>query len=153
MSPYWTVGIHVFFLDASELGLEPTILPSVLERDNIMMTRLEMIRQASAVRMGLFDDMASAARTKSIPKVCITSRPRPHPLISGESLDVSRVDIVVRCISSGDAHRALPITASLAVAAAAQVSGSGCAQTALRPHQGLWRNNGRPSVGNHLGRC
>lgn len=113
------------FIDAKDLdGFEPTILPADLEKDKSMLDILEQIRRASLVRIGLASSIDVAAKTKSIPKVCIVSPPTDYKTLSGATLSAGSIDLVVRCISSGDPHRALPITAALCVAAAAQTEGT-----------------------------
>lgn len=117
-------GNPCVFIHASDLDVDPSILPQELEKDGEKLKLLEDIRRAALVLMGLAPTMSDAAKTKSIPKVCIVGRPSTHKLISGETLEAESADLVVRTISSGDPHRAIPITAALCVAAAAQVNGT-----------------------------
>lgn len=117
-------GNPCVFIHASDLDVDPSILPQELEKDGEKRKLLEDIRRAALVLMGLAPTMSDAAKTKSIPKVCIVGRPSTHKLISGETLEAESADLVVRTISSGDPHRAIPITAALCVAAAAQVNGT-----------------------------
>ncbi|RSH79558.1 hypothetical protein EHS25_007970 [Saitozyma podzolica] len=101
-------GNPCVFIHASELDLDPWILPQELEKDGEMLKLLEDVRRAALVLMGLAPTMSKAAKTRSIPK----------------TLEAESADLVVRTISSGDPHRAIPITAALCVAAAAQVNGT-----------------------------
>jgi 2-methylaconitate cis-trans-isomerase PrpF len=55
-----------------------------------------------------------------VPKIAMVSPPSSHLLPSGEAIDESAIDLVVRAISVGQPHRAVPIT----VAAAANLEGS-----------------------------
>jgi 2-methylaconitate cis-trans-isomerase PrpF len=115
-------GNPCVFVLASELGINPTILPS--EFTPAMLARLDALRNAAAVQMGLVNTLEEAAAKKAVPKVCIMSAPATHTVLSGATVGAGDVDVVVRCMSSGDPHRALPITASLCTAAAAHVPGT-----------------------------
>lgn len=117
-------GNPCVFVLAQDLGIDPTILPPDLEKDKGMLRRLDYIRNAAAVKMGLVTTLDAAQAAKSVPKVCIVSRAAEHTVLSGATIAAHEVDLVVRCTSSGDPHRALPITAALCIAAAAQVQGS-----------------------------
>ncbi|KAL1412181.1 SUMO1 sentrin specific peptidase 8 [Vanrija albida] len=117
-------GNPCVYVLASDLGLDPTILPPDLENDRAMLEKLAAIRAAASVRMGLVPNVEAAAGMKSVPKVCIMSAPSTHTVLSGATLGPDSVDVVTRCISADDPHRALPITASLCTAAAAQVPGT-----------------------------
>lgn len=130
-------GNPCVFVLASDLGMDPVILPPALERDKDMLGRLNDIRNAAAVKMGLVDTPEKAQAQKSVPKVCIVSASIPHTVLSGARIAEDDIDLVVRCISSGDPHRALPITAALCTAAAAQVEGSLVQRVAKRRQGGI----------------
>ena len=57
-------------------------MPADIEGDPTLMNRLEALRQAAAVAMGVFPDFATAARMVSIPKVVLLW-PKDAPTISG----------------------------------------------------------------------
>lgn len=116
-------GNPCVFVSADMLdGFDPEILPGNLEKDTKLLDQLEQIRRASLVKMGIVSSMDGGIKVRSIPKICIVSPYQPHTLLSGcASVDS---DITVRCISSGDPHRAIPVTAALCLAAAAQTTGS-----------------------------
>lgn len=110
------------FVLASDVGLSGTELPSQIHGD--VLAKLNALRNAAAVKMGLARTLDEAERKRSVPKVVVLSAPVEHEVLSGATLREDEVDIVGRCISSGDPHRALPITAALCTAAAAQVPGT-----------------------------
>ncbi|EEP82881.1 conserved hypothetical protein [Uncinocarpus reesii 1704] len=116
------VGNPSVFVSAEELGVSGTILPDETQNVPGLLDRLESIRQQATMKMG----MASTPREvpASIPKICFVSQPSSHSLLSGEILDGDSVDVVVRAISVGQPHRALPITTSLSLAVAAKIQGS-----------------------------
>jgi 2-methylaconitate cis-trans-isomerase PrpF len=72
--------------------------------------------------MGLCKDEASAPQ--SIPKIAMVSPSGRHKLLSGESIDEGTIDLVVRALSVGQPHRAVPITLAMATAVAARLQGS-----------------------------
>jgi hypothetical protein len=112
------------FVAASDLGLTGVELPTALERDADFLERMEAIRQAASVAMGLTADLAAAKKLASIPKVAMVSTPQPSPTLSGRSLYADEMDIVVRMISVGQPHRAVPITGAVCLAVAARIPGS-----------------------------
>lgn len=125
------VGNPCIFLSASELDIDGTVLPDVLSsrEQSAFLSRLERIRAQAAVKMGMATSTENVPA--SIPKVCFVSPPSTHRLLSGDLLRGEyEVDIVVRAISMGQPHKALPITAGLAMSAAAGVEGS-AVQTCL----------------------
>lgn len=109
-------------ISAEALGVDGTILPEAAEADPALLPRLEEIRRQASVLMGLSKDKTSVAN--SVPKIAILSKPSTHKILSGEVLDQNVVDLVVRAISVGQPHRAVPITVALAIAAAAKIDRS-----------------------------
>ncbi|MCW1430825.1 2-methylaconitate cis-trans isomerase PrpF family protein [Novosphingobium sp. JCM 18896] len=112
------------FVAASDLGLTGVELPTALERDAAFLEKMEAIRQAASVAMGLTADLAGAKKLASIPKVAMISAPQHSPTLSGRELAANEMDIVVRMISVGQPHRAVPITGAVCLAVAARVPGS-----------------------------
>lgn len=119
------------FVTAADMGLTGTETPAVLERNDALLRRLEAIRQAGAVAMGMAPDPAAAAKVTSIPKVAILAAPIESVIASGRRLAESEVDIVCRMISVGQPHRAVPLTGALCLAVACRVPGS-LAQSLVR---------------------
>lgn len=128
-------GNPCVFVRAEDIEMNPTTLPADLEKDVRILSRLEQIRMGARIKMGLAESMEDAAKVRSVPKVCVVSPPTTHTVLSGQIVEAGAVDIVVRCVSSGDPHRALPITASLCLAAALKVAGS-IPNRAHRPRAG-----------------
>lgn len=110
------------FIQAEDVDIEGTVLPDALDANPTLLSRLESIRRQASVAMGLSQDEASAPQ--SIPKIAMVSRPKAHKLLSGKGIDGSTVDLVVRALSVGQPHRAVPITVALAIAVAANIEGS-----------------------------
>lgn len=112
------------FVDAEALGVTGTDLPAIMERDTELLAKLEAIRLAASVAMGLAPDLASAAKIPSVPKVAIVSRPRAAGTLSGRQLAPADMDIAVRMISVGQPHRAVPVTGATCLAVACRIPGS-----------------------------
>jgi 2-methylaconitate cis-trans-isomerase PrpF len=117
---------------APDVGMTGTEAPAVIERDRDLTARLESLRQAAAVGMGMAPDMATAARVVSIPKVAILAAPLDTALLSGRTMAADEVDIVARMISVGQPHRAVPLTGALCLAVACRVPGT-VAHELVRP--------------------
>lgn len=112
------------FVAAADLGLTGTELPTALERDQAFLARMEAIRQAASVAMGLAADLAAARQLASIPKVAVVAAPQDAPTLSGRVLAAGEMDIAVRMISVGQPHRAVPITGAVCLAIAARLPGT-----------------------------
>ena len=116
------VSTACVFVKAKSLGFDGSALPDQIESHPTILARLESIRQLAAVAMGLCETVSKAPN--GIPKIGVVSKSLDHPLLSGKTLGAASIDLVVRVISMGQPHRAIPITVSLAVAAAAKLSSS-----------------------------
>ncbi|GAB7348887.1 hypothetical protein MBLNU459_g7582t3 [Dothideomycetes sp. NU459] len=114
------VGNPCVFVQASDLGVPGGILPDSIESHPDLLRRLDSIRRQASVAMAISSDTSSAPG--SIPKIAMVSPPHPHTLLSGEAAQES--DLVVRALSVGQPHRAVPITVALALAAASKIRGS-----------------------------
>ena len=109
---------------ADALGLTGVELPDAIESDAALTEKLEAIRRAGAVAMGLEPE------TASVPKVGFVAPPADAMTLSGKRLAADTVDLSARAISMGRPHRALPLTAALALAAAARIPGTIAAEAA-----------------------
>ncbi|GKZ23453.1 hypothetical protein AbraIFM66951_008487 [Aspergillus brasiliensis] len=104
------------FVSASSLGVRGDLTPDEIAAHPGLLPRLDSIRRQAGVKMGIAT--TTDAVPGSIPKVCMVSPP-PEP-----SKGQNSVDLLVRSISVGQPHKAVPITVALAVSAAARVVGS-----------------------------
>lgn len=110
------------FVKASDLGIDPTILPARFLASSVELQKLEDIRAKAAVLMGLCKPGDTPPRV--IPKIGIISPPVEQRILSKEVNSADSLDLVVRFISDGQPHRAIPLTAALCTAAAAKIPGS-----------------------------
>ena len=121
------VGNPAVFVAAEALGApEAAIaLPAALDADAVLQERLERIRCEAAVRIGVADSPATAARRhRTVPKVAVVGAPVAYRTTAGTEVPAVDVDLVVRLISMGRTHRTLAMTGAMACAAAAVIDGS-----------------------------
>ena len=112
------------FIAAATLGATGTELPQALEQDTALLARLETIRCHASVAMGLTATLEEAAGVPGVPKVALVTAPAIAPTLTGRVLAPGEMDILVRMISIGQPHRAVPLTGALCLAAACRVPGS-----------------------------
>ena len=112
------------FVAAATLGARGTELPQALEQDGGLLARLEAIRCHASVAMGLTQTLTEAAEVPGVPKVALVAAPAIAPTLTGRTLAPGDMDILVRMISNGQPHRAVPLTGALCLAAACRVPGS-----------------------------
>lgn len=110
------------FVTAEDMGIDGTMLPEQIQNHSGVLRRLESVRGQATVAMGISKSIDEVP--PSIPKICFVSPPSSHPLLSGELLDPSSVDVVARTISTGQPHGAIPLTTAFGVATAANIPGS-----------------------------
>ena len=112
------------FVRASDVGLTGVEMPEALDADRAVMEKLAAIRLAASVAMGIARDAAGAAKITTVPFIGFVSGPQDARSLSGEPIRADEIDLTGRIVSSGQTHRALPLTASLCMAVAARLRGS-----------------------------
>jgi 2-methylaconitate cis-trans-isomerase PrpF len=117
-------GNPCVFVDAQALGLDGTEAPERIESQADLMHALEGIRRQASVAMGLAPDEEHAAASRSVPFIGMVARVRSWISLSGRRIGVEEADLSVRMLSSGNAHRAIPITSALCVAVACRTPGT-----------------------------
>ncbi|GAA1393105.1 hypothetical protein GCM10009599_15500 [Luteococcus peritonei] len=123
------------FVAAADVGVAGTELPQTLEEDRRLMALLERLRRSAAVAMGMCASPQTAAQ--SVPKIAVVSAPAESILLDGSTVSAGECDIVVRTVSMGIVHRAIPGTAALCVATAAGIPGTVIAQVCAPSGGGL----------------
>ena len=124
------------FVRARDVGLTGLEMPEALDADPAIMERLGAIRLAASVAMGIAKDTTGAAKITTVPFIGFVSAPQDARSLSGESIRADDIDLNGRIISSGQTHRALPLTASLCMAVAARLEGSTVHQVMRRGADG-----------------
>ncbi|KAF5859207.1 hypothetical protein ETB97_003166 [Aspergillus alliaceus] len=107
------------FVLASEMGVEGNITPEEIDAHPTLLARLDSIRRQAGVAMGIADSPEDVPG--SVPKIGVVSSPAPNTRASEQGQTRADVDILVRALSVGQPHKAVPITVALALAAAARV--------------------------------
>ena len=112
------------FIAADTLGLTGTEMPDELERNTAAMQLLSEIRLHASVAMGIGRTLEEARARKGVPFIGFVSTAQDAPTLTGETLAADAADLSIRMLSSGQPHRAVPLTASLCAAVAARIEGS-----------------------------
>jgi probable AcnD-accessory protein PrpF len=119
-----TAGIPTVFVDAAALGYDGTELQPTINDDKAALARLEAIRVAGALRMGLIKAPEEAATRQHTPKVAFVAPAKDYVASSGKRIAAADIDLNVRAMSMGKLHHAMMGTASVAIATAAAVPGT-----------------------------
>ncbi|TCO41949.1 2-methylaconitate cis-trans isomerase PrpF [Dokdonella fugitiva] len=117
-------GVPMVFVEAAALGCDGTELQPAINENPALLARLEAIRAAGAVRMGLIDDVVKAAGRPLTPKVAFVAPPADYVASSGKPVRAADIDLLARAISMGKLHHAMMGTAAVALATAAAVRGT-----------------------------
>ena len=112
------------FVDAEPLGVDGTESAEQIESNASLMQALESARRQASVAMGLAPDEERAAASRAVPFVGMVARIRPWVSRSGTQFGEDEADLSVRMLSSGNAHRAIPVTSALCVAVACRTPGT-----------------------------
>ena len=119
-----TAGIPTVFVNAEDIGYTGTELREAINTDAQALARLEKIRVAGALRMGLIKTPEEAATRQHTPKVAFVSPPKNYKSASGKEIDAADIDLLVRALSMGKMHHAMMGTAAVAIGTAAAVPGT-----------------------------
>ncbi|MDX9764413.1 MAG: 2-methylaconitate cis-trans isomerase PrpF [Chiayiivirga sp.] len=119
-----TAGIPTVFVNATDIGFDGTELQPAINEDRAALAKLEAIRVAGALRMGLIRTPEEAATRQHTPKVAFVAPAKDYVASSGRKIAASDIDLNVRAVSMGKLHHAMMGTASVAIATAAAVPGT-----------------------------
>lgn len=103
---------HGCFVQAADLDVQGGLTPQQIEEHPTLLKQLDSIRRQAGVAMELAE--LTSEVPVSVPKICMVA----------SAGDISDVDLKVRAISVGQAHKAVPVTVALSVAAASRLEGS-----------------------------
>lgn len=117
-------GNPCVFVDAQALGLDGTEAAERIEADMALMATLEGLRRQASVAMGIAADDRAAAASRAVPFIGMVAPVRPWRTRSDGERSAADADIALRMLSSGNAHRAVPITSALCVAVACRTAGT-----------------------------
>ena len=119
-----TAGIPTVFVNAADIGYDGSELQSAINEDKAALAKLEAIRVAGALRMGLIRTAEEAAKRQHTPKVAFVAPPQDHVTSAGKHVAAVDIDLLARAMSMGKLHHAMMGTASVAIATAAAVPGT-----------------------------
>ncbi|WP_256646161.1 2-methylaconitate cis-trans isomerase PrpF [Thermomonas paludicola] len=119
-----TAGIPTVFVNAADLGFAGTELQPAINEDKVALAKLEAIRVAGALRMGLIKSAEEASTRQHTPKVALVAPAQDYASSSGKHIGAGSIDLNVRAMSMGKLHHAMMGTASVAIATAAAVPGT-----------------------------
>ncbi|WP_182035092.1 2-methylaconitate cis-trans isomerase PrpF [Vibrio diabolicus] len=117
-------GIPTIFIDAESIGYQGTELQDDINNDDAALAMFESIRAHGALKMGLISDLEEAQTRQHTPKIAFVSKPKSYLSSSGNAVNESEIDVLVRALSMGKLHHAMMGTAAVAIASAACVPGT-----------------------------
>lgn len=117
-------GIPTMFIDAQALGYQGIELQHDINNDEKALAMFETIRAHGAVKMGLIEHVDQAKQRQHTPKIAFVSSPKSYVTSSGQSVNTSDIDVLVRALSMGKLHHAMMGTAAVAIGSAASVPGT-----------------------------
>jgi 2-methylaconitate cis-trans-isomerase PrpF len=119
----------VVFLEAAAVGLTGAESIEALEANPALLQRLDRIRRAGGVTMGLGATPQEVGLAN--PKIAVIAPAQPFTALDSTQITATEHDLCVRMISMGKWHRAVTSTGALCLATAASIEGTLPAQ--LRP--------------------
>lgn len=134
-------GNACVFVAAADVGLTGTEAPNDLDADKPAKAKLEAVRAAAGVLMGYGATPAEVtASSPGIPKVAVVAGPAAATRLDGGVSEVGAMDISLRMLSMGLAHKASPLTGALCLAVAARIEGTiphGCVAPEVQAREAL----------------
>ena len=117
-------AIPSVFVAAAGIGGDTRTHPAKIDADAVLMAQLEEIRRRASVAMGLTPNAEAAALQIATPKVAMVGPASCYEDLAGAQHAPQTQDLQIRMISGGQAHRAVPMTGTLALACAAVIKNS-----------------------------
>ena len=119
-----TAGIPTIFVNAADIGFTGTELQGAINESPANLAKMEAIRTAGALKMGLIKKPEEMAKRQHVPKVAFVAPPVSYEASSGKIINASDTDVLVRAMSMGKLHHAMMGTAAVAIAVGACVPGT-----------------------------
>lgn len=119
-----SAGIPTVFVNAEEIGYSGTELREAINSDPKQLERLEKIRVAGALRMGLIKMPEEAQTRQHTPKIAFVAPPKSYTASSGKQIVAADIDLLVRALSMGKLHHAMMGTCAVAIGTAAAIPGT-----------------------------
>ena len=103
------------FVRAEDVGLRATMTPDEIDAYADAMRTLEALRCEAALRIGLAGRLEAVPL--AIPKIGIVAAAADYVALDDTHVSARDCDILVRMISMGQAHKAVPLAAAMCLAA------------------------------------
>jgi 2-methylaconitate cis-trans-isomerase PrpF len=114
----------VVLLQAALLDLKGTEIEEIDTGESIK-AKLEQIRCAAAVRIGLAQTMEEATlRCQTVPKIGIVTAAAFYSTLGGKVIEAQEIDLVGRIMSMGTLHRFYAVSGGVSTVGAAMVPGT-----------------------------
>lgn len=117
-------GNPCVFVLAQDLELVGNELPDALLQHGSILKTLETIRVTASVAMGIARNVQEASTIPGIPKVAFVSSRSDSITLAAEHISAHECDLLIRMISIGQPHRAIPVTGALCTAVAGRIEGT-----------------------------
>ena len=133
-------GNATVFVHESTLGLKGNETYEAINSNSVLLDKVEAIRCAASVRMGLASNIEEAKRRPGTPKLACVARARDYVNTQGTLIKQEQMDLRARIFSMGKLHHAYTGTGAIATAVAASIPGnlvSECLQNKLKEKQPL----------------
>lgn len=118
-------GNPVIFLNAEDIGLTGTELPSEIDRIPGKLELLEEIRSVCAELIGIVPDRSLAlSKSPAYPKIAFVTVSKDYVNTEGIIIKSEDVDLVARMVSLQKMHRAFAVTGAICTGAASKIKGT-----------------------------
>jgi 2-methylaconitate cis-trans-isomerase PrpF len=126
------IGNAHVFIRARDVGLTGTETPAEIDADRDLLDRLERIRGAGAVRMGMASSVEAArSETPATPILAMVSPPAGYSgHLDGVLVEAADVDLVARVMFMQISHKTYAGTSTVCTGVAARIPGSLVAEVA-----------------------
>jgi methylitaconate Delta-isomerase len=113
------------FFRARDLGLTGKELPTRVDSDPALLARIEEIRGASAILVGMAKDLADATRNSpAVPKIAWVAPGSDYVTTAGDTIKAGDFDFLARIMSMGKLHASFAVTGAVCLAGAASIPGT-----------------------------
>ena len=133
-------GNATVFIHEGSLGLIGKETYDEINNDVELLNKVEEIRCAASVKMGLTQTTDEAKQRPGTPKLCFVNKPRDYINTQGEIIRKIDMDIYARIFSMGKLHHAFTGTGAIAIAVAANIENTivfDCLSKELKCNQSL----------------
>ena len=115
----------VIAVHAETVGMKGSELPDEIDANRELMEKLELIRSHAGVVMGFGETPEDVTKNSPVtPFIGFVSPAQDAVLMSGETLPAETGHLTARILSSGNCHRALPLTCTMCTATASRITGT-----------------------------